>query len=75
MQKKIFWGVQLARKANNLITISEPIVLNVSQPYRFPRPVMGIALLFTYTYIRTYILLHHQLHIDQLAPKLDKDAT
>jgi hypothetical protein len=26
-------------------------ILNISQPYRLPQPVMGIALLFLYTYI------------------------
>jgi hypothetical protein len=31
------------RKADNLTGICEPIVYNMSQPYRPPRPVAGIS--------------------------------
>jgi hypothetical protein len=33
--------VRPVRRADNLATICEPIVLNISQPYRPPLPVKG----------------------------------
>jgi hypothetical protein len=45
----MFLGIkgQPVRRADNLTTICEPIgILNISQPYRSPRHVMGIALLY-----------------------------
>jgi hypothetical protein len=44
--------VRLVHRADNFTAIYEPIVcafLNISQPNRPPRPVTGIALLFTFT--------------------------
>jgi hypothetical protein len=43
--------VRRVRRADNLIAIYEPIlqtmrILNILQPYRPPRPVTGIALLY-----------------------------
>jgi hypothetical protein len=51
--------VRPERKADNLTAIYEPIarqcgILNISQPYRPPKPVTGTALLyfyFTYDYL------------------------
>jgi hypothetical protein len=52
-QKKCFWGVELGLCVG--LTILPPFmsrlsrkctILNISQPYRPPRPVTGIALLF-----------------------------
>jgi hypothetical protein len=45
--------VRPVRRADNLTAICEPIVLNIAQPYRSPRPVTGIALLFTLLYRQT----------------------
>jgi hypothetical protein len=40
--------VLLVRRADNLTAIYEPIVyiLNISQPYKPPRPVTGMSLLY-----------------------------
>jgi hypothetical protein len=40
-----------ARKADNITAICEPIVLNISQPYRRPRPVTRIVLLLLLFYL------------------------
>jgi hypothetical protein len=49
----MFLGSQVrrVRRADNLTAICEPMsrqcgILNISQPYRPPRPVTGIGLLF-----------------------------
>jgi hypothetical protein len=44
----MFLGSEVRRvhRADNLTAIYEPIVLNMSQLYRPPRPVTGIALLY-----------------------------
>jgi hypothetical protein len=48
------------RKADNLTVVSRLLrncgVLNLSQPYRFAQPVTGIALLFTFTLLISYLI-------------------
>jgi hypothetical protein len=54
-KKKCFWGVKCGRRIE-LTTLPPPIsrlsrhcgILNISEPYRPPRPVRGVALLFLF---------------------------
>jgi hypothetical protein len=41
-------GARLVRNADNLTATCEPIcgILNISEPYRLPLPITGIALLY-----------------------------
>jgi hypothetical protein len=68
-KEKNFWGVESGRHVR--LTSSPSVsrlsrqcgILNISQPYRPPWPIMGIALLFTFFNVKhlgSYVILNRQ---------------
>jgi hypothetical protein len=49
-QEKCFWGVERGRRVSRLSR--QCGILNISQPYRPPRPLTGVALLYDFITVK-----------------------